>query len=262
MNHSHLVHIFEDIGLTEKEAKVYLALLELKEALPSTISRRSGIKRPTTYVTLEQLKKKGLVSHTKRKEGLYFRSVNPDLILKEQENKCKKFEHALPELANLSRMYGVTPQMSVFEGKEGIIQIMEDTLTSKTELLCWCNGDQALKSLEEYYPIYLEKKAKLKLWSRGVFTYDRASLLDKKNSEKELREVYLIPKDKYPIQNEINIYDDKVAIISHDDEIGVIIQNQHIADTQRAIFMMTFEYAKILELTLLTEDDKAYLREE
>ena len=51
----------------------------------------------------------------------------------------------------------------------------------------------------------------------------------------------------YLFKNEINIYDDKVAIISHEDQIGVIIQNKNIADTQRSIFELGFEYAKILE---------------
>ncbi len=74
----------------------------------------------------------------------------------------------------------------------------------------------------------------------------------KKFGEAELREIYLIPKEKFPFRNEINIYDDKVAIISHEDEIGVIIQNKNIADTQRSIFELGFEYAKILERDLLT----------
>jgi hypothetical protein len=45
----------------------------------------------------------------------------------------------------------------------------------------------------------------------------------------------------------INIYDDKVAIVSHQDQVGVIIENKNIADTQRSIFNFAFDYAKILE---------------
>jgi len=259
MKHLHLQALLKDFGLTENEAKIYLSLLELKEALPSTLSRREGIKRSTVYSVLEQLSEKGYVSSLKKNGYMHYRASSPEIISEIQKNKCRKLEEVLPELYSLSVRYGVTPQMSVFEGKEGLIQIMEDTLTSKTELLCWCNGDLALKSLEDYYPIYLKKKVEKKLWLKGVSTYDKASLEDKKKGEAELREVYLIPKEKYPIQNEINIYDDKVAIISHEDEVGVIIQNQNIADTQRAIFMMTFEYAKLLEPDLLTDEDKAYL---
>jgi len=66
MNKARLTNILKRIGLNEKEAKVYLTLLEVNESLPSSISRQSGVKRPTTYVILGQLQKKGLVSHVKK----------------------------------------------------------------------------------------------------------------------------------------------------------------------------------------------------
>lgn len=78
--------------------------------------------------------------------------------------------------------------------------------------------------------------------------------------KEELREVYLVPKEKFPFENEINIYDDKVAIISHADKVGVIIQNQSIADTQKAIFKLAFEYAQIVESKTLTKEDLLYLK--
>ena len=79
--------ILENNGLSEKEAKVYLTLLELKEALPSSISRRSGIKRPTTYVVLDQLQKKGLVSYVKKGKWQYFQAINPHSLLEKEYNK-------------------------------------------------------------------------------------------------------------------------------------------------------------------------------
>ncbi|MEK9160381.1 MAG: helix-turn-helix domain-containing protein [Patescibacteria group bacterium] len=250
-------------GLNPKEAKIYLVLLELQEALPSVISKRAGIKRPTTYVILEQLQKKGLISHVKRGGNLYFRALNPKSFVQEQGQKLKWLEEALPDLSNLNRKYASTPQMSVFEGKEGLIQIMEDTLTTSTGLLCWANISVAVHTLlEDYYPLYIKKKVKNKVFLKGIFPYEKRSLEFKKRGEKELREVHLIPADKFPFKNEINIYDDKVAIISHQDETGVIIQNQSIADTQRVIFNLGFEYAKLLEKDLLTKDDLRYLVDE
>ena len=62
---------------------------------------------------------------------------------------------------------------------------------------------------------------------------------DREKAEK--REVHLVPADKFPMSNEINIYDDKVAIISHKDLMGVIIQNKQIADTQRSIFKLGWD---------------------
>ena len=57
------------------------------------------------------------------------------------------------------------------------------------------------------------------------------------DNKQELRQTLMIPKNKFSITNEINIYQDKVAIISLGEEkVGVIIKSKQIADTQRAIF--------------------------
>jgi sugar-specific transcriptional regulator TrmB len=242
-----LTTILENIGLSDKEAKIYLALLKFNESLPSVVAKKAGVKRPTAYVILQQLEQKAIVTRVKKGGFLYYRAIDPHVLLNDQETKFAELKSALPELMGLNNKLFATPQMSVFEGKEGLIRIMEDTLTAKTELLCWANVDQAVESLKDYYPKYIEKKVKNKLWLRGVFCYSEMAVKFKKLGEKELREIYLIPGEKFPFKNEINIYNDIMAIISQKDEIGVIIQNQAIADTQRAIFQLGFEYAKILE---------------
>ncbi|KKR05316.1 MAG: transcriptional regulator TrmB [Candidatus Peregrinibacteria bacterium GW2011_GWC2_39_14] len=243
-----LIKTLVNIGLSDKEAKIYLSLLEYGKALPSTLSRKTGVKRPTTYVVLEQLQKRGLVSRVKYGSLLYFRALNPYSLLNDQHEKYSALEFALPELLLLNSKYASTPQMTIYDGVEGIKKIMEDTLTSKTELLCWADVSLAVDTLlKDYYPTYVKKKVERKIWLRGIFSYDKKALEFKKNGEKELREVYLIPKDKFPFKNEINVYDDKVAIISHEDKIGVIIQSKNIADTQRSIFNFAFEYAKIVD---------------
>jgi len=68
-----------------------------------------------------------------------------------------------------------------------------------------------------------------------------------KEGIKYLREVVLVPKQQFPLNLEINLYDDKVAIMAHEDLVGVIIQNASISEMLKSIFLMNFEYAKILE---------------
>lgn len=253
----------EKIGLTSKEAKIYLTLLEINESHPSTISKKSGVKRPTTYVILEQLREKGLVSYLQKNGKTLFRAIDPRKLLEEEKNKMSLIEESLPELISLNSKYGIRPQMSIFEGKNGLIQIMEDTLTTTEPLLCWCDVEIATGTLlSDYFPVYLKKKIQRKIFLKGIFTHNKGGLKHKKNGKEELREVHLIPKEKFPFKNEINIYDDKVAIISHQDSIGIIIQNQSIADTQKAIFNLGFEYAKMLEKGLLTKEDLKYLNNE
>jgi hypothetical protein len=46
----------------------------------------------------------------------------------------------------------------------------------------------------------------------------------------------------------MNIYDDKIAILSYDEPVGVVLQNRAIADMQRSIFNLSFELAKAAKL--------------
>ena len=73
-----------------------------------------------------------------------------------------------------------------------------------------------------------------------------------KANKEELRESILLPEKEFPISNEINIYQNKVAILSFGDEkIGIIIESQQIADTQRAIFNLLWKSLKKTQLLII-----------
>ncbi|KKR30424.1 MAG: Transcriptional regulator, TrmB, partial [Parcubacteria group bacterium GW2011_GWC1_39_8] len=70
----------KDIGLSDKEAAVYLALLSFDKALVSDISEKAKIKRPTTYVILETLAKKGLVSESNIGKKTFYIAEPPEKL--------------------------------------------------------------------------------------------------------------------------------------------------------------------------------------
>ena len=49
------------IGLSDKESAVYMALLQLGQATAYAVAVKSGLKKPTTYIILDELIEKGLV---------------------------------------------------------------------------------------------------------------------------------------------------------------------------------------------------------
>ena len=64
----------EEIGLSEKEAKIYLALLQVDRDTIQDLATKTGINRTTVYPVLETLQKKGLVSEsTGRKKNIVCR---------------------------------------------------------------------------------------------------------------------------------------------------------------------------------------------
>src|SRR5258708_129170 len=82
-----------EFGLGEKEARVYLALIELEVAAVSEIGETGNINRSSTYVVLDSLKKKGMVSTTGDKKVQRYFAISPDILLRESEDKAIKAEN-------------------------------------------------------------------------------------------------------------------------------------------------------------------------
>lgn len=239
-----MIHkILEGLGLQPKEAKVYLAALELGSSPVSAIGSKAKINRVSTYDILEKLGKKGLVNFMIKRDIKYYTATDPALVTEEFKKRASELEKALPEL---KRLRGETshPKIQYFEGLEGIKRIYTDTLTSNTEILNYCNSKEIRESWPEYDTEYVQKRIEKNIQLRGIALDDEYGKNVQDKDADSHREIRLISKDKYNFTNEINIYDNKVSIISTKDElIGMIIESVEIANTQRALFEMIWSFA-------------------
>ncbi len=244
-----LEKILQGIGFRLPEARVYLATLELGEAIASDIAKKTKMKRPSVYVILRDLIRQGYISSYTRKKVTRFVAQDPQKIITNAKDKAKKAESKLPELEALYKNEDASkPRIQYYEGIDGLIAIMEDTIiTGNKTIFAWADVELAWNTLEDYYPTYIRRKNERNVKVDGVFVDNKIGRRFKSKGKIENREVYLIPEKDFPMSNEINIYDDKVAIISHKDLMGVIIQNREIADTQRSIYKIGKAMAKKLD---------------
>ncbi len=62
---------------------------------------------------------------------------------------------------------------------------------------------------------------------------------------KELRELRLLPVDARPFNTEVNIYGNKVAILTFGKEfVGVIMESEEIAATWRMVFEVIWKFVE------------------
>lgn len=260
-----LANIVENIGLNSKEAAVYLSALELGSSPVSVIAAKAKINRVTTYDILEKLIKKGLINFITKAKVKYFNATDPEIVALEIKKRSKDFEEALPDL---KRLGGVTvhPTVRYYEGIEGIKAIYADTLTSQTEILNYANSQEIRVHWPTYDEDYVTQRANKQIHLRGIAPDDEHGRMVHSRDTENFREIRLISKEKFNFTNEINIYDNKVAIISFKDElIGMIIESPEIANTQRAIFKMTWEFCDLmqkLESGLLLSDEELMARKQ
>ncbi|MBM3233796.1 TrmB family transcriptional regulator [Candidatus Pacearchaeota archaeon] len=123
----------KEIGLNEKETKVYLALLEMGDSLVSEIAKKTGINRSLLYTIMSDLEKKGMVSYILKNNLRYYRAIEPIKILSILKEKEKNFSSILPELIKLHKPKEKKPVVEILEGREGIKTILNDVLRQKKE---------------------------------------------------------------------------------------------------------------------------------
>lgn len=242
---TNLENILQDIGFSEKESRVYLACLQIEKPSVSLISKMAKINRVTAYDILEKLLQKGIVSQSLHNDVKIFEAIDPETLVYEYQVKSNKLKDSLPDFLRL-KSNNPAPKIRYFEGIDGVKAIYEDTLTSKTEILNYANSVQVRNYWPEYDEEYVQRRVNKKIYLRGLTPDDEKGKKVVENNPKYYREIRLIDKEKYNFPNEINIYEEKVAIISWEQEspIGIIIQDKFIAQTQKAIFQMAWDFVE------------------
>ncbi len=247
------------IGLSENEAKVYLALLDLGNSTAQQIAQKAGVNRATTYVQLESLMKMGLVTSFEkasvRKNGAektFFRAEDPEhlkkIIEKEKsaaEDREKHLEKILPGLASLFLEAGERPRVRFFDGVEGLKTIQDEFLkTHEKEILSITSTDDILRMFpkhltEEYTP----RRVKMGIKSKVIYTSSRGAFL-KESDATMLRESKLVPREQFPVPAEISVSGDIVAIsVTKEKPFGIILESKEIAISMKTIFNLAWEAA-------------------
>jgi len=252
-----LVSQVEDLGLSQKEARVYVANLMLGPATVQRIADYSGIKRVTTYVILESLVNLGLASQTSKGKKTYFSAEDPTnlrrlLDKKEQELKEQQtsFEGILPDLQSLKRLPADSPEVKFYEGVEGIKSVFNTFFATHGGEFKTVYG---FSNLDQVYSLFPEFKDALSnpervstgLHSKYIYTYSKGAIL--KDSDKQRnRESRFVPIDKYPVTGDISIAGHHVIIYSlkGPNPMAVTIISAEIAASMMALFQMAWDTAK------------------
>ncbi len=234
------------LGLTKKEAAVYLTCMELGIASAvSVIAKKAGINRTTAYDILNNLVEKGIVISRMKDDHSYYEALPPAKLvahLKEQSEKfnrmAKEATTLLPELETHYRVSG-RPKVYFYEGEEGLLRVYEETLTSKEEILAYASIQANQKAVPWYFPNYYKRRAAKGISIRGLVPDSpegrERHLLDKE----ELRKSRLLPLDKLNFTTEVNFFDNKMMIADWQEKLGIIIESPEIVK----VFKQTFELA-------------------
>lgn len=120
--------ILKELGFSERETKVYLALLELGSITVGPIAAKTRIQHAKVYQTLEKLIDKGLASYIIKSKTKYFQAQSPKRILSSLKEKEREFLAILPRLEE-KQEFSKEPQVArVHEGYKAIKAMFESII--------------------------------------------------------------------------------------------------------------------------------------
>ncbi len=81
-----------ELGLSDKEAQVYLAMLSLGPSGILEISKAAGVTRTTTYAIVEDLQRRGLVSSVTKGKRIQYSATSPAALHRLLEKQLDDLE--------------------------------------------------------------------------------------------------------------------------------------------------------------------------
>ncbi len=141
--------IFKELGFSEREIKVYLALLELGQTTVGPIAAKTRLQHSKVYQTLEKLIDRGLVSFIIRSKTKYFQAQDPKQILNIIKEKEHRFSEILPKLQQKQQFSKEKQIATVYEGYKAIkamFNLIFDELDKKSYYYVFAFKDEYITS--------------------------------------------------------------------------------------------------------------------
>ncbi|MFH1916586.1 MAG: helix-turn-helix domain-containing protein [Nanoarchaeota archaeon] len=243
-----LVQNLEKFGLSEKEAKTYIASLELGECLASEISLKSNLPRTLVYDILERLIDVGLITYAIKDNKKYFHAADPKELLRITKEKEEAVINILPDLEILQKIKGIKrPKVEVYEGKEGMKTVMNNILRSNTKkFMAFGSSRSSLEIIPAFMEDWHQERIKKKIVMRILYNDTaeaRKKVSEKSKSLKYTNYRFMPVKLESPTATVI--YEDKVILQSWTpDPFAVMIVSEEMAQNQKKYFEELWKIAK------------------
>lgn len=244
------IEALKQFGLNEKEIKLYLSALENGPSTVIDLSKKSGLKRTNLYNYIDSMVARGFIFPTISGNKKLYEAIKPENLVAIIERQKEKIAEVIPELSLYYLGSGAQkPKIRFYEGKQGILQVYNEILGLPfgSEVL----GYATFEGIYELFPPtmienYIKRRVDKKIKQKLIVPSDKHSQSHFLESRKEMRETVMISKEKFDIKNEINIFGNKLVIISLGAEkLAVVIESEQIAETQRQIFNNFWELLKM-----------------
>jgi sugar-specific transcriptional regulator TrmB len=230
-----LESVLQSLGLNEKQAKVYLALLQMGKGSVPAISIKAGTKRPTTYLLLEELRMKGLINLLPRAQKVLYTANSPQQLLDEQREKERLIKANMPELLAMFNAKMEKPKVTYYQGESNVVKLYDEIFKEKEIDIFASLGaipKELLAKAEKHFADISKNQTRV----RELLQSDKDSIEYTNRREQGIHQIKFAPKEcLFPTDN--IIYGNKLAIFSFKDEpMAVVIESSDVTETYKSMF--------------------------
>jgi HTH-type transcriptional regulator, sugar sensing transcriptional regulator len=245
--------MIKDAGLTDAEAKVYLALLKHGSTTTGPLLFETKVANSIIYRILDSLISKGLASYIIKEKTKYFQAADPTKLIEYIDTRKNKLEESrdkiqslLPQLMMMNRNLSST-SVRVYEGFKGIQTAFchyHDKLRSGDELYSW----GVYPEQEEKYHLLWQRdhvrRGKEGINNKLLFNQGTDRKILKNRNSYKLCEARYMP-TAIKTKAWFMVYQDVTLIaLQCGKELSIEIINQEIADTFKAYFIDLWKASK------------------
>lgn len=188
-----------------------------------------------------------LTFHLEGARKLYI-AEQPEALLFHLEDSLKDFRALIP-LLRATTGGDKDTKVRFFEGKDGVEKIFTDILLtmkiskeSKKEICAISSGKDIFEFLPEHQKDFINKRIKERIPIRWIAPDSKISRELDKKSISEYRKMKFFDPAKYQFNIEIDVYADKIALISFGKELsGVIVENKSFANSFKGLFNLLWD---------------------
>lgn len=240
INETHL----SKIGLSPKEAKIYLALLENGPLFLQQIAKESEIKRTTLYAIIEKMINEDVVGvEIKKKRKKYF-AKNPEGLLWHLREQKNFLEALMPQLQTLFTKQTAGTRIQVYDTIGGLQKTLEEIINlnpNKEEILT-IEGDieRAINIGFDFWKELLAKKKKLGIPSRTIIPSETKDEFIIREHNIQIRTSNFLKDFKIMLY----LFSNKTLIIIPSETLSIVIENKKIKESLANIFEILWRRSK------------------
>ncbi|MFH1316920.1 MAG: helix-turn-helix domain-containing protein [Candidatus Woesearchaeota archaeon] len=234
--------VLGELGLSEGESKVYLALLKLGSSPVSKVKEETQLHRTTIYDFVEKLLNKGLINYVVRNNVKYYKAADPQKLMEFLKEKQDHLLKVMPELDKMAKFTKEEVKVEVYKGKEGLKTAMLECVRIGDEVLGMGLDDIMWKKelpifIDQYQRMIREKN----IHERILTKVNPGYLFDQRQTHYKF-----IPEDLFSPTHTL-VYGNKIQMVMFEPKLTtIVIDNKKLANAYRKHFNVLWEQESMI----------------